>query len=222
MNKNTKEALPSIKECYSLMDEYKLPINVRNHCEAATKAAVFIARKLIGKGEKIDLELLRKAALLHDIAKPIEFRDYTPKRENNHYKATSDEIKKWEELREEYKGLDHETAAKKILKDYPVLGELISHHRYDNLIKGLVDTWEKKILYYVDKIVMLDKIVTLQERVEDGHKRYNDVFEANPEYIKKIDKLIFELQDEIFKKADVNQSDLISLNQQSIKGFLYD
>ena len=36
------------------------------------------------------------------------------------------------------------------------------------------DSWEEKILYYADKIVMHDKITTLKERLKEGHSRYRE------------------------------------------------
>ena len=69
--------IPTVPECYKLLNEVgALPQNIIRHSEQVTKVALYLGRKLIEKGEKVNLELLRAACLLHDIAKSVEFPDF--------------------------------------------------------------------------------------------------------------------------------------------------
>ncbi len=57
-------------------------------------------------------------------------------------------------------------------------------------------TWEEKLVYYADKRVTHDKIVTLKERFEYLEKRYPQGLAD----IKASEPFVFELENEIFGK----------------------
>ncbi len=61
--------VPSGEECIKLMDDLGTPENVISHGKAVCKKALEIAIKQMSKGVNLDLNLIRAAALLHDIAK---------------------------------------------------------------------------------------------------------------------------------------------------------
>lgn len=71
MDKRSKN-LPSREECYQLFQKYSTPENVINHCETVNHVAVFLASKLKAENVAIDVELVDKASLLHDIARTSE------------------------------------------------------------------------------------------------------------------------------------------------------
>lgn len=61
--------LPTEKEALNLLRKSGCSNDVINHCKAVSELAVELARKLNDKGLKIDLELVKVGALLHDIGR---------------------------------------------------------------------------------------------------------------------------------------------------------
>jgi len=88
---------------------------------------------------------------------------------------------------------------------YPQLAQVVRKHRYTAIShqKDKPVTWEEKLVYYADKRVMHDRIVSLKKRLEEAHKRYADWCRANARSsldTVKIDRLIYKLEKEIFAK----------------------
>ncbi|MBN2593546.1 MAG: HD domain-containing protein [Sedimentisphaerales bacterium] len=201
-------SLPSNKECFAILAEYHVPPHIVSHSKAVTKLAVFLAQRLNENGEAVDVTLLERACLLHDLLRVHDFKesDYN-KFEHN---LPEEEKAKWQQLRAKYKSIDHENVAYDILKDkYPALALTIKRHRYMALLdeKEKPDSWEEKLLYYADKRVMHDKIVPLRERLVEGHKR--NVFQHGSAAQSKIntakvDPLIFQMEKEIFEKIGLD------------------
>lgn len=66
----TAEGLPSGKECRVLMEQIQtLPSPIADHCRAVSRVALQLAQAIETTGAAIDIELVRTAALLHDIAR---------------------------------------------------------------------------------------------------------------------------------------------------------
>jgi putative nucleotidyltransferase with HDIG domain len=64
------EGLPSGEECRVLMEQMQiLPSPIADHCRAVSRVALQLAQALEAAGASIDIELVRTAALLHDIAR---------------------------------------------------------------------------------------------------------------------------------------------------------
>lgn len=59
----------SITECEELYEKYATPAHIRRHCKAVCRAALILARELNLYGFNLDLELIRGAALLHDLVR---------------------------------------------------------------------------------------------------------------------------------------------------------
>jgi uncharacterized protein len=195
-------SLPTKQECYSFLDEYKLPQNVRAHTEQVTKVAVFIAKQLKARGIDVDVDLVERSALLHDLLKPIEFEDLTS--EDFGLKLTLNEIDFFSRLQQRFKGIRHEDATFGLFKDkYPEMALVIKKHGYRELLDPEVQpfSWEEKIVTYADKRVAHDKIVSLGERFEEGHKRYftkSTNAGLSREQIKRLDSAYFRLEKELF------------------------
>ena len=164
-----KEKELTVKECYKILDRYKTPKIVVKHSEGCAKVAYFIGKKLKDNGEKIDLNSVVCASLIHDVFKIIEIKDYTKY-------LTVKEVKNnkvfWEKLKKRMEGYGHVSAfAVDFEKKYPLTTNLVLKHRYTQVNNGF-DSWEEKIVYYADKLVMFDKITTLKKRILDLKKRY--------------------------------------------------
>jgi putative nucleotidyltransferase with HDIG domain len=203
-----KSKLPTRQQCFEMIKEYHVPQRVIKHSLTVAKLAVFLGERLKEKSIPLDLELLDRAALLHDIARVCDFdRLDTNKFEQT---ITEDDKAKWAGIRAKYKKIGHENAAYEILKEkYPKLAVTIKKHRYMNMLdeKTRPAAWEEKLLYYADMRVMHDRIVPLEKRLKDGHKR-NVHFHGTEAQSKintaKVDPLIYRLEKEIFEKIGLN------------------
>lgn len=203
-----KYNLPTRKQCFDIIKQYHVPLHIVRHSLAVAKLAVFLAEKLKEKGIYVDVNLIDRACLLHDIARPCDFResDYNGLKQT----VTEQDKAKWQQLKAKYQGLFHEDIAYELLrKKYPELALAIKKHRYMAILdeKEKPATWEEKLVYYADKKVMHDRIVPLKERLEEAHKRNVHLHGTqNQSDINtgKVDPLIFELEEEIFSKIDLN------------------
>jgi putative nucleotidyltransferase with HDIG domain len=207
-----KSNLPTHKECLAIIKEHHVPPNIIKHSLTAAKLAVFLAQRLKEKGIVVDVDLVDRACLLHDIVKICNIKELDYSRFEQ--TVTAEDKAKWQQLREKYEGVPHEYAAYDVLKDkYPALALTIKKHRYMGILneKEKPNTWEEKLVYYADMRVMHDKIVPLEERLTDAHKR--NVFfyktEAQSKIITaKVDPLIYSMETEIFDEIDFNPNQI--------------
>ena len=175
---------------------------------AVAKLGVFLAQRLREKGVAVDVKLVDRACLLHDILRVCDFMesDYGTFEQ----RIPEQKKAKWQQLRARYKGTPHEYAAHDILKQkYPALALVIRKHRYMSLLDENENpkTWEEKLVYYADKRVMHDKIVPLKKRLCEGHKRNAHLHgtEAQSQInTAKVDPLIYRLEKEIFDKVGLD------------------
>jgi putative nucleotidyltransferase with HDIG domain len=159
------------KKCLYLLKKYNVKDNLLRHSLKVNEISMFIGKKLKAKGEKIDLELLECGSLLHDIGKPL-----------------GDKLR-----------IDHIEAGVKILTEESLnyIIPILTKH-YIGEVNEL-RTWEEKIVYYADKRVMEDKLVSIDERLDDLEKRYPGL----KEIITKSEPKIKKLEKEIFDKISV-------------------
>ncbi len=203
-----KYNLPTRKECFEIIKRHHVPLHIVKHGLAAAKLAVFLAQRLKEKNIEVNVDLVDRACLLHDIARFCDFRES----DYNGLKQTivEQDKAKWQQLKVKYQGLCHEDIAYELLrKKYPELALTIKKHRYMAILdeKEKPTTWEEKLVYYADKRVMHDKIVPLKERLEEAHKRNVHLHGTQTQSDIKtgeVDPLIFELEEEIFNKIELN------------------
>lgn len=184
------------REVSALIEEFRTPLHVRRHCAAVATFAVELGRKLVAAGEKINLDLLRHAALLHDFVRVVDFREFRPG--NFPDPVSPEDIAFWTEFRKKNAGRGHEELGAEILalRGFSDVAEVIKKHRFLQIEKGF-DTWEEKLLYYADKRTKHDKIVPLAERLEDGRKRNMPEY-SNSEAQRKLEERVFLLEKDIF------------------------
>lgn len=60
---------PNLCECYAIWEKYKVPENIRKHCQKVKQTVSGFTDQLIKKGRKLNRPALQAAALLHDLAK---------------------------------------------------------------------------------------------------------------------------------------------------------
>jgi hypothetical protein len=192
----------------ALLAEYHVPPHMVNHSRAVAKLAVFLAHRLNEKGAAIDVTLLERAGLLHDMMRVFDFPESDYQRFELNLPA--EKKAKWRRLHAKYKTMNHEDAAYDVLKErYPVLALTVKRHRYMAMLdeNNRPETREEKLLYYADMRVMHEKIVPLKQRLAEGHKR-NIHMHGSAAQSKintaKVDPMIEEMEKEIFEKIGLD------------------
>jgi len=136
--------IPNAAECAALMEQYGMLANIRAHSLMVASIAKLLATELQGKSSQPpELQLCISGALLHDIAK-------TPC-------LTS--------------GCNHAKAGASICLDlgFPEIAEIVAGHVFlpdfspERYAAGIFSPGE--IVYYADKRVLHDQIVSLPERL---------------------------------------------------------
>ena len=151
--------IPTKEECLILLNKNKTPSKVIKHSIAVCKVAEKIAEKLIAKGIKINKRLVIAAALLHDIERAKE---------------------------------NHVVKGAKLLKSmgFSEVSEVVKRHSLHKLQQKnrQPSAWEERIVFYADKRVMGNKIVSLKKRFDALEKRYNVDLSKELDFTKKIEK----------------------------------
>lgn len=206
--------LPSHDECLSMIEACHVPSHILKHTQATAKLGVFLAERLAECDIDVDVALVERACLLHDLFRVCDF----PLEDFSWFEqpVTDEDIARWRQLKADHGHVHHEDAADAYLRDaYPVLATTIRKHRYTSLIDAddQPQTWEEKIVYYADKRAMHERIVPLGERLEEAHRRsvlfcaraglHRDV-----EVERKVDALIFKLEEEIFGLIDLSPDEV--------------
>jgi len=162
---------PSRETILQWRKEVMLPTHIATHCDVVAEFAVRCADVLSVSGIIVRPLLLRRAAELHDLLRFLDFRPgAAPEGMINDRKS----LETWEKWKERYSGMKHEQACAVFLRERKLdaVATVVETH-------GLVSpmpqrkTIEQKILFYADKRVMMDRVVTLEERFEDFKKRYS-------------------------------------------------
>jgi len=139
--------IPSEAECRELMERYGMLENIRRHSEQVRNVCIAIVDGLADPSS-VDRDLVAAAALLHDIAKTRTIG--TGERRHDLIGA--------EMLRD--LGMDERIA-----------GAVESHVVFENFDAG-GRLEEREIVFYADKRVMHDRVVTVDDRVADLARRY--------------------------------------------------
>lgn len=184
-------------EIKKLYKEYHVPKHVIAHMEGVAKICGILADKCTEKGLEIDKKLLISAAKLHDTLRVCDFKNLSP--EQFQQKVTKKDLEVWQDLRKKYYKIGHERAIAKVLKtmDQSKLANLILKHDFYLIDK--LKTWEEKILYYADKRVDRDQIVSLKTRFKEGRKRNNEPGD-DFSHIESIEKKILLLEKDLVRK----------------------
>ncbi len=208
-----KSSLPTRKECLAIMKEHHVPSHIVKHSLAVAKLAVFLAQRLKEKGIAVDVDLVDRACLLHDIVRVCNIKELDYSRFEQ--PVTAEDKAKWQQLRTRYEGIPHEYAAYDILKDkYPALALTTKKHRYIGILNEneKPNTWEEKLVYYADMRVMHDKIVPLEERLAEAHRRNVHFYKTDAHRlstIAQVDPLIYRLEKEIFDEIGLSPLDIM-------------
>ncbi len=156
---------PSIATCLQMMEEYAMLPNIREHSFVVGRVSEAVYNKLATSGKSPDLpplDLVVAGALLHDIAKTKCLAEGC-----DHAKVGAEIC------------LQHGfTLVAEIVREH-VLLKIFEEERYQ---KGVF--LAKELIFYCDKRVMHDAIVTLSERLDYILERYGNNDPARYEIIR--------------------------------------
>ncbi|MCX8189643.1 MAG: HDIG domain-containing protein [Candidatus Diapherotrites archaeon] len=141
------DLVPSEEECLKLLKLQNVPENIIRHSIKVKELAIEICNSLKDRGIKINEKLVVAGALLHDLDK-AETLDSEKK---GHGKVAAEELEKL--------GMKS-------------VSEIVRKHLLENILYGELKTIEEKIIFYADKRVQDDKLVSLDERFKYFKERY--------------------------------------------------
>lgn len=164
--------VPNEDECKAILNYYNVPINIIHHCRAVACEAANICNKLIQKGYiNVDVNLIRAAALLHDIGRMEKNHPEVGKKilENLGYEKVGNIIAEHMDIHLEG---GNEVTEKEIvyLADKLVLGD-----RLVPIEKRFKKSFEK----YHDNYKILDKINSRLKNAEIIKNKINNIIGEN-------------------------------------------
>ena len=153
--------IPTKEECIGLLRKNNVPDNIIAHTKKVCEFSLKVCGVLEERGIKVNRKLVAAAALLHDIKK--------------------------------LKPGDHEIEGAKYIESlgYPEVSVLIKKHGLKHSFNEefIPKTWEEKIIFYSDKRVKNDKVVSIDERFEYIKQTYKrEDVEKEIKFTKEIEK----------------------------------
>lgn len=184
--------IPDVNQCLSLMEQYHMLPNIKDHSIVVAKVAEIITNGLIITGLNLSLEKVIAGSLLHDIGK-------TACLDNN-----DDHAAKGQEI-----CLAH---------DLEAIADIVAEHVILKNYAPENGFTEKEIVYYADKRVNHDQVVSLEERLAYILERYGMDNELRCRAIRKNYTLCRELEKRMFSGLEVEPADVAGLlfSQSSI------
>ncbi len=160
--------LPKESEILRWREEVKLPEIIGKHCDAVADFAEVLRTTLEQHGTIARPKALRAACLVHDL---LRFVDFQPGA--GHEDDEPEDPPEWSIWKKKFDGMRHEKACAEFLRErnFPELADIVEPHGCMNPSPDR-PTIEQKLLFYTDKRVMSDQIVSLDERFADFRKRY--------------------------------------------------
>ena len=167
------------------MEQYDMLPNIRDHSIAVAGVAEIITNGLNAAGHNLSLDTIIAGALLHDIGK-------TACLDNDDDHAA--------------KGLEI-----CLTHNLEMIADIVAEHVILKNYDPANDFSEKEIVYYADKRVNHDQVVSLEERLNYILERYGKNNEIRCRAIKKNYTLCRELEKRMFALLTFAPSDMVEL-----------
>ncbi|MBI2636496.1 tRNA (adenosine(37)-N6)-threonylcarbamoyltransferase complex ATPase subunit type 1 TsaE [Candidatus Peregrinibacteria bacterium] len=163
--------LPTCDQICEWRRSVMLPGHIAEHCEAVAEFAAKLGGVLVGNGKVVRRLALCRAAQAHDLFRFLDFRPGGHPRSD----YPSETLSEWAKIRARYHGMHHEQACAEFLDEhgFAALSAIVAVHGLDRP-PPLSATIEQKILFYADKRVMCERVVSLEERFADFARRYGN------------------------------------------------
>tara|TARA_Y100000310_G_scaffold335593_1_gene418011 strand:+ start:3412 stop:4047 length:636 start_codon:yes stop_codon:yes gene_type:complete len=193
--------LPTEQQCQELFQKYKVPQNIKQHCEKVREVAVFLAEQLKNNGEEVNIGLVSRAALLHDLFKvvTIDPNQQTSFHQGNFSEA---ELLARTTLIERFPNMkEHQIAYQFFKDDYPLLASVLLT---SSNLEQEKDNWEDIIICYADSRTFQNQVVSQKERFKYLKQHYPKPIEFWDNQIKKLS----EYENNIFSKININPKQL--------------
>jgi uncharacterized domain HDIG len=138
--------VPTADQCYDIMKRYNMLDNIKRHSIQVMNVSMALVDNLKNPSV-IQSDLVQAAALLHDIAKT---------------KAIA------------AKELRHDLLGGQMMREmgYDAIADIVESHVFFIGFKPDANLEEREIVFYADKRVLHDVIVSVDDRVDDLVKRY--------------------------------------------------
>ena len=176
--------IPTRDECYKLMCAMEMMDHIVVHSMQVCRVATLLAENLKPAGIQFNYDLIRAAALLHDITKTRSF-----KTQENHA----------------------ETGRQYLAElGYGEVGSLVRQHVKLDEYPQTVSIGETEIINYADKRVLHDKVVSLEKRKDYILEKYAKVAEHR-KLIYRLWEKTKEIEDKIFRTLSFSPEDLTHL-----------
>jgi putative nucleotidyltransferase with HDIG domain len=184
--------IPGVNDCLGFMEQYHMLPNIKDHSIVVARVAGVITHGLINAGHALSLDTVTAGALLHDIGK-------TACLDNDDDHAA--------------KGLEICLAL-----NLATIADIVAEHVILKNYAPENGFSEKEVVYYADKRVNHDQVVSLDERLAYILQRYGRNDEVRCQAIKKnyarcqdLEKRMFSFL--AFKPADIPE---LLISQRSI------
>jgi putative nucleotidyltransferase with HDIG domain len=143
---DAKPRYPDREQCLAIMNEHGMLPNIISHSLQVMNVSLAIAGRL-DHHTSVDRELIIASALLHDITKTRSILTGESR---------------------------HDLSGGRVLRDmgFPAIAEIVESHVVFVNFNEQGPLEEREIVYYADKRVMHDSIVSIDERVSDLVNRY--------------------------------------------------
>ena len=181
MKKETLK-IPSQETCELLFHQMDMMDHIINHSRQVCRVALFLVDQLKKKDIEINRELVRAAALLHDITKVRSFKT----------------------------GENHALTGALFLESqgYPEVSNIVGQHVTLNTYCLSDSINEAEIINYADKRVLHDQVVSLVERMHYILEKYCKDSVCNKDKAIDLFEKTKKIEEKIFKRIPFSPDDL--------------